>query len=199
VYEGNVAEWLLAAEFSIHNNCTTGVEAYLLGKTTIAYSPVRDERYDLYLPNVLSHQAFDLDELFDIVARAVRGDELSGDGDAVLKADVAKHYIANAADMPACQMIMDALETVDLPDVPLSHSTSRLGDLRAVVRQRLRPLRQMQLQGDAAAARRYVNQKFDGVRRSEVVDLLQTAQHVTGRFRDIQVAELEENTFCIYR
>jgi hypothetical protein len=96
-------------------------------------------------------------------------------------------------------MIMDALETVDLPDVPLSHSTSRLGDLRAVVRQRLRPLRQMQLQGDAAAARRYVNQKFDGVRRSEVVDLLQTAQHVTGRFRDIQVAELEENTFCIYR
>ena len=32
VYEGNVAEWLLAAELLIHNNCTTGVEAYLLGR-----------------------------------------------------------------------------------------------------------------------------------------------------------------------
>ena len=75
IYEGNVAEWLLAANLLIHNNCTTGVEAYLLGRAAIAYSAFRDEAYDLFLPNALSEEVFELDQLLDIAAKALSGAE----------------------------------------------------------------------------------------------------------------------------
>ena len=73
IYEGNVAEWLLAASLLIHNNCTTGVEAYLLGRATIAYSAFRDEAYDLFLPNALSDEVFELDQLLDTAAKTLSG------------------------------------------------------------------------------------------------------------------------------
>ena len=68
VYQGNVAEWILASEICIHNNCTTGVEAYMLGKPSVSYRPFQNPRYDLFLPNALSSEPNDLDQLLELVA-----------------------------------------------------------------------------------------------------------------------------------
>lgn len=40
IYEKNVAPWILASESMIQNRCTTGVEAFLLGKKTISFDPL---------------------------------------------------------------------------------------------------------------------------------------------------------------
>ena len=50
----NVIPWILASEAVIHTNCTTGVEAYLLGKPAIAFRPICDPQFDMVLPNALS-------------------------------------------------------------------------------------------------------------------------------------------------
>ena len=37
LYEGSINEWALAADVVIFNNCTTGVEAFLLERPVISY------------------------------------------------------------------------------------------------------------------------------------------------------------------
>jgi len=74
--EGNVVPWILASQVVIHNGCTTGVEAYVMGVAAISYRPTVNDYYDLGfygLPNLLSYQCFDLEEL-----RATLGDILVG-------------------------------------------------------------------------------------------------------------------------
>ncbi|MBL0713283.1 MAG: hypothetical protein JJV98_06240, partial [Desulfosarcina sp.] len=44
--EGNVVPWLMAARAVIHNGCTTGVEAYVLGVPAISYRASINETYD---------------------------------------------------------------------------------------------------------------------------------------------------------
>lgn len=73
VQEGGVLPWLLATKALIHNGCTTGVEARLLGVPAIAYQPVIAERFDNELPNSLGARAYDLDQLHARVTEALAG------------------------------------------------------------------------------------------------------------------------------
>ena len=49
-FDGSAIPWIAGADALIHNSCTTGVEAYLLGKPVIAFRPATDDTYDSYLP-----------------------------------------------------------------------------------------------------------------------------------------------------
>jgi surface carbohydrate biosynthesis protein len=55
IEEGSANEWMLASEITIQNNCSTGIEAYLLGKPAISYRPFKDAAFSLISPalNVL--------------------------------------------------------------------------------------------------------------------------------------------------
>ena len=64
--EGNVIPWLMAAKALIHNGCTTGVEAYVMRVPAISYRATVNDYYDYgfyQLPNRLSHQCFDFEQL----------------------------------------------------------------------------------------------------------------------------------------
>ncbi len=67
INEGNVVPWLIAAKALIHNGCTTGVEAYMIGLPSISYRASVDNAYDngfYRLPNMVSHQCFDFEDLY---------------------------------------------------------------------------------------------------------------------------------------
>jgi len=111
--EGNVVPWILASQAVIHNGCTTGVEAHVLGVAAISYRATVNDYYDLgfyRLPNLLSYQCFDFDEL-----RATLGDILSGrlrppDGDE--RETLINQYL-EALDGPlACERMVDVIEGV---------------------------------------------------------------------------------------
>jgi surface carbohydrate biosynthesis protein len=111
--EGNVVPWILAAEAVIHNGCTTGVEAYVIGVPAISYRATVNDFYDLgfyRLPNLLSHQCFDFEEL-----RATLGDILAGklgftNGDE--REELINHHLV-ALDGPlACERMVDVLEGI---------------------------------------------------------------------------------------
>ncbi len=106
--EGNVVPWLMATQTVIHNGCTTGVEAYAMGVPAISYRAVVNEYYDYgfyRLPNLLSHQCFDFEEL-----RLTLGEILAGKlGPAAgeERKMLADEYLA-ALDGPlACERIVD--------------------------------------------------------------------------------------------
>jgi surface carbohydrate biosynthesis protein len=84
INQGNVVPWLIAAKALVHNGCTTGVEAYALGVPTLSYRQSIDEYYDdAYhrLPNLVSHQCFDFEQLREALNGILTGATASSNGD----------------------------------------------------------------------------------------------------------------------
>ena len=111
--EGNVVPWILASQTVIHNGCTTGVEAYVLGVPAISYRPIVNDYYDLgfyRLPNLLSYQCFDLEELQTTLEDILAGRLAPPNGDE--RDTLINQYLA-ALDGPlACERMVDVLEGI---------------------------------------------------------------------------------------
>ncbi len=110
LHEGNVVPWLLASEVLVHNGCQTAVEAYLLGAAAVAYQPVTSEHYDLQLPNLLSHRAFDLEGLLDRVRALLEGGLAADPSEVGKQEELIEQYVAARSGRLAVDRIVDALE-----------------------------------------------------------------------------------------
>jgi hypothetical protein len=123
--EGNVVPWLLAAKVLVHNSCTTGVEAYALSVPAVSYRATVNEDYDYgfyRLPNLLSHQCFDFDELRETLQSILTGALGSPSGDE--QKALMDHHVAAQTGPTACERIVDVLEETlegrgELPKPPL--------------------------------------------------------------------------------
>jgi hypothetical protein len=101
----------MAAKVVIHNGCTTGVEAYVMGVPAISYRAKIREEYDLgfyRLPNLISHQCFDFNELQDTLVKIFRGELGAADGDK--RRALVKRYLAAQEGSLACERIVDVLD-----------------------------------------------------------------------------------------
>ena len=110
--EGNVVPWLMAAKVVIHNGCTTGVEAYVMGVPAISYRAKINEEYDLgfyRLPNLISHQCFDMNELQETLTKIFKGELGAADGDE--RRALINHYLASQEGSLACERIVDVLDS----------------------------------------------------------------------------------------
>jgi surface carbohydrate biosynthesis protein len=111
--EGNVVPWLMATKALIHNGCTTGVEAYAMKVPAISYRATVNEDYDYgfyVLPNKISHQCFDFEQLKDLLQKILMGEIGAADGNE--RQTLIKQYMT-AQDGPlACERMVDVLETV---------------------------------------------------------------------------------------
>jgi surface carbohydrate biosynthesis protein len=111
--EGNVVPWLMATRAVIHNGCTTGVEAYVMGVPAISYRATVNDYYDYgfyRLPNLLSHQCFDFKELRITLGKILAG-ELGAANGAERQALVDQYLPASDGPM-ACERIIDVLEEI---------------------------------------------------------------------------------------
>jgi surface carbohydrate biosynthesis protein len=111
--EGNVVPWLMAAKALIHNGCTTGVEAYVMGVPAISYRAAVNENYDYgfyRLPNLLSHQCFDFEELSATLGKILAGELGAAGGD---DREILVRQHLEALDGPlACERIVDVCEKI---------------------------------------------------------------------------------------
>ena len=111
--EGNVVPWLMATRAVIHNGCTTGVEAYCMGLPAISYRATVNDYYDYgfyQLPNRLSYQCFDFDELRETLGKILVG-ELGVAGGEEREALANNHLAAKDGPL-ACERIVDVLQTM---------------------------------------------------------------------------------------
>jgi surface carbohydrate biosynthesis protein len=108
---GNVVPWILASKAVIHNCCTTGLEAYVMGIPAISYRATVNDFYDLgfyRLPNLLSHQCFDFAELHSTLKDILAGK--LGPADGAERQELINHHMV-ALDGPlACERIVDTCE-----------------------------------------------------------------------------------------
>jgi surface carbohydrate biosynthesis protein len=142
--EGNVVPWLMATKAVIHNGCTTGVEAYFMGLPALSYRATVNDYYDYgfyQLPNRLSYQCFDFDELRETLGKILVGEIGVAGGEE--REALANNHLA-AKDGPlACERIVDVLQTME-------DSTSQMN----------KPSFQDRLEGHFEAAMRRVGRSF---------------------------------------
>ncbi len=108
--EGNVVPWILATRVVVHNGCTTGVEAFVMGVPAISYREAIDENYDngfYRLPNAVSHQCFNFDQLQVMIRQILSGTLGVADGDE--RREKAKRYMASQDGPLACERMVDVL------------------------------------------------------------------------------------------
>jgi len=111
--EGNVVPWLLATKAVIHNGCTTGVEAYIMQVPAISYRAKINEHYDLgfyRLPNLISHQCFDLEQLCETLQKILRGDLGAANG--AERESLVDGYLTGRDGSLASERIVNALEGI---------------------------------------------------------------------------------------
>jgi hypothetical protein len=111
--EGNVVPWLMATKAVIHNGCTTGVEAYAMKVPAISYRASVNEDYDYgfyILPNKISHQCFDSEQLKNLLQKILAGEIGAADGNE--RQTLIKQYLSGQEGPLACERMVDVLETI---------------------------------------------------------------------------------------
>lgn len=197
--EGNVVPWLMATDALIHNGCTTGVEAYMMGVPAVSYRAVIDEIYDMgfyRLPNLISHQCFDADHLLETLTKIIKGKLGAADGEE--RQGLVKQYLA-AQDGPlACERIVDVLEKKMerqkvLPKPPLSDRlTGRVfADWRRLVK-----YARKQLSGKQAPPE-FHRHRYPGISLNELMNRIARIQQVLGHTRSIKAEQISDQIFLL--
>lgn len=179
LHEGNVVPWLLAADALVHNGCTTGFEAHLLGRPVFAYQPVTSEDYDTHLPNRVSVCAATLPALLEALAAGLDGTGTAKNPDA---RRVVAAYLAHP-EGGAADAIVDHLWAQRKTAKPLPLRRRGLRLLRRLIRrwlERGRPSENVD---------HYEIQKFPGLTLAELRRLHQAYRSETGRFNDVGIRE----------
>lgn len=110
VFEGNVVPWLAGARALIHNNCTTAVEAAVLGTQILSYRPIRSDTYDNPLANAFGIECGDDNALISAARRVIEDSRagLSPEHERLLQ-----HHIANVNGNLSCKRILDILSNLN--------------------------------------------------------------------------------------
>ena len=197
--EGNVVPWLMATDVVIHNGCTTGVEAYMMGVPAISYRAKINEKYDLgfyRLPNLISHQCFDLDQLQETLTKIIKGELGAANGDE--RQALVNHFLA-AQDGPlACERIVDVLEKKmeSQPELPKPPVRDRLLGRGFANWRLLVKFVRKHLPGKHAPPE-FHRHRYPGISLQELMNRISKIQQVLGDTSSINAEQISDQIFLI--
>jgi surface carbohydrate biosynthesis protein len=197
--EGNVIPWLMAARALIHNGCTTGVEAYVMGVPAISYRATVNDYYDYgfyQLPNRLSHQCFDFEDLRDTLGKIFAGELGATDGDE--RQLLVDHFLAARSGPLACERIVDVLEkiTADRSRLPRPNLKARVdGYLRASTRRIIK--RFLSYLPDSHNRPEFHRHRYPGISLAELRERVIRIQKALGDGQELEIGQISEEIFQI--
>jgi len=198
IYQGNVLAWLKAANAVIHNGCTTGIEAFIVKVPAIAYRPVTAKAYDLDLPNSLSYECFDFEELCQTLEKILSGE--LGPPDTVDRRQLIDYYISSLDGPLACDRIIDVIEQREanrsgLPWPGLMSYVRGWGkaNIRSYKKRYIKP----KLSGHRDNPD-YLSQRFPGVSVDEVRSRINRFFQSLNRFEGVKANQVSKDIFQIH-
>ncbi len=197
--EGNVIPWLMASRALVHNSCTTGVEAYVMQVPAVTYMASRAEYYDTdfyRLPNALSHQCHNFDQLQQTLEDIFNGNLGAPDGDE--RADLMNYYLQAREGPLACERIVDALENIingrsQLPQPSLYDQLT--GTYRANWRRAVKWYKSHL--PESKYRPEFQRHRFPGLTLAEVRKRIARFQKIIGDTQDLKIEQLSDFIFRI--
>ena len=198
-HEGPIAPWLAAASALVHNGCTSGVEAAILGTPAFAYRPVVSPEFDPELPHAVSVECASADELVEGVVRAVSGAAARGG----LRAEPLRalsHHIASLDGPLCCERILDSFSShrAALESAPAATAGGRaIGRTHHWLRARVRGVRQRRRRSRSSGA--YLSHKFPGLEASQLAARIERFRAVLGPLPELRARPIHPDVFAIER
>lgn len=188
LYEGSSNDWIMASKLMIHNNCTTGIEAFLLDKPAISFRPYKKNHLECEFTDFISHKAGNLDELFTIIDKILKNEEFERSEEKQKKIAYAKKYIANTKDNPfACEVIIKALEKLDIS------LNCAVFPIKLSLKEKIKNIIKKLI------GKKDNNKKFPSLSPKEMNEAINLLQKATGRFKNIKFCQVDVDTFCVYK
>ena len=199
--EGNVVPWLMASRALIHNGCTTGVEAYLMRIPAISYRATVNDRYDYgfyRLPNLLSHQCFDFDQLRQTLKKILAGELGAANGDE--RQELIDHHLAAQEGPLACERMVDVLgELVEgLTQSPKPPLPDRLEGFFKATKRRIRQRSKSRDTGSDKSFE-FQRHKYPEISLEEICARIARFQQVLGHEGEVNVNQIYRRLFRISR
>ncbi len=205
IYRGFVTPWLLAAKAVLHNSCTTGLEALLVGQVPIAYVPFDASQFEIGFSNAVSRCVSDLPALEAAIDDAYTNQEWSGRAAAEA---TAADYITAMTGPLACERIIAELNALEIAPQAMAYSREPYSRIRY-------RLRDWYLQfldwGDDNGLSKllrtdpnrmklsFMRAKFAGSTLQEVEQFIAKLQQKTGRFQNVRVTQIDQDMYAIYQ
>ena len=197
--EGNVIPWLMAAKALIHNGCTTGVEAFVMRVPAISYRSTVNDYYDYgfyQLPNRLSHQCFDFEELQTTLRRILAGKIGATDGNE--SHVLIDHHLAATSGSLACERIVEVIEKITadrsrLPEPTLKDQVD--GRLRATTRRLVK--RFLSYLPDSHNRPEFHRHRYPGISLDEVRERVLRIKKTLGDSKELKVDQISSEIFQI--
>ena len=195
---GPVQPWIAGASCIIQNNCTTAVEAAILGKTCISYRPVRDANYDFDIVSCVSENLESMEEVIERVQLY----QSSGRMRKISNAGGLERYLAVSGEASACELLVDELEQCTLrPSLPSAQNLRALrweGYKGKFIDTICRLGKELPGWSNSSAANyEYSRQKFPGLNAEEIDGILQKIRKIK-RFDSMYSIPLARNVVCIF-
>ena len=192
--EGNVISWIMASEAIIQNNCTTAVEAFILNIPGISYRPVTSDLYDCFLPNALSYNAFNFEELdtqlHDILSNG--RNEIFEDES---KKQVLDQYIFSDSSDLAKDKIVEALKGVKIKDIKILNKYLIYKNYYKIRKLGSKILHSVLKKEKAGSS--YIKHKCPELKINEIKDFLIKTQKATGKYFNIIIKDINDSCFEI--
>ncbi|MCI5177840.1 MAG: hypothetical protein D3911_00685 [Candidatus Electrothrix sp. AW3_4] len=166
IREGNIVPWILASDVLVHWNCTTAIEATLLGKAAIAYRKEKPDYYEQPLPNACSFHADNPEQLLEMIDLAMKGALVASTEESKAQAQVLEHHVTSLQGNLAAEKMIEEL-------LLLSQSIERK---RGVFEQNLQRAKRVW---------RAILDRVDTSRQSR-------DPYITSKFPDTEVAEVQQ-------
>jgi len=197
--EGNVVPWLMAAKVLIHNGCTTGVEAFVMGVPAVSYRKTVNEFYDdgfYRLPNRLSHQCFDFEELWTTLARILSGELGAARGDE--RKALIDHFLTGLEGPLACERMVDILIKIadDLSRISEPTLGKRLVGRVKATHRRVRKIYKAYRPGSFQSVD-FERHRYPGITLAELAERLERFQQVLGDDTKLHLDQIHEKIFRI--
>ena len=197
--EGNVVPWLMATKSVIHNGCTTGVEAYVMGVPAISYRATVNDDYDYgfyVLPNKMSHQCFNFEQLKNLLGKILDGQVGAADGDE--RQTIIKHYLTAQEGPLACERMMDVIESISqklspADQIPLKNRLERRALTRGL---HLAKRIKSSLPGSHNRPE-FQRHRYPGISLENLRAKLNQFQQLRGHDRDLKVEHISNVIFKI--
>jgi surface carbohydrate biosynthesis protein len=197
--KGNVVPWLMACKAVILNGCTTSVEAYAMGVSALSYRATVNDDYDdgfYRLPNRLSYQCFDFEELKQTLKKILAGELGVGNGDE--RRALIDHYLTAREGPLACERIIDVLErsVEGLSEIPMPRLKDRLEGWLKATKNRVRPLFKLR-KSDANKSLVHHNKKNPEISLDDMRTRIARFQQVLGDDVQFNVEQIYDKLFRI--
>jgi hypothetical protein len=193
--EGNVHEWIMASEVLLHDNCTTAVEAFILGVPAISFREIQNEKYENYLPKELSFLVQTQDELFDIIDQALKNTvELYKTKICSFeKQQILRSYIAGLEKNTSVDSMLDIIGKSQIFGSFSTNISKRIEwQIKILWRKLLHRYREYLHPPDG-----YSRQKFPGLSRDEISDVFKLFDRQCGNTTNIAIENIARDIYKI--